>query len=52
MSLKRKPPTDNVRRVVSFGGNIPGVTTNKTDQTVQFESFTERGLLLLLERDP
>ncbi|GHO96261.1 hypothetical protein KSF_063090 [Reticulibacter mediterranei] len=51
MALKRKPPENNVRRVMSMGSNLPGVTTNKNGHTVQFESFAERILLLLLERD-
>jgi len=52
MSMKRKPPTDNVRRVISLGNNFRGVTTNKRDRLVQFESEQERKLILLLERDP
>lgn len=51
MGLKRKPPEGNVRRVVSTGKNLRGVITNKAGRTVQFESFAERVLLLLLERD-
>ena len=51
MGLKRKPPEGDVRRVMSMGLNLPGVTTNKNGYTVQFESFTERILLLLFERD-
>ncbi len=34
-----------------MGSNLPGVTTNKNGHTVQFESFAERILLLLFERD-
>lgn len=52
MVLKRKPPPDNVRRVISLGGNFRGVTTNKRGRLVQFESELERKLVLLLERDP
>lgn len=52
MSLKRRPPEGNVRRVVSTGLNIRGVITNKAGRIVQFESSAERVLLLLLERDP
>ena len=52
MAFKRKPPADDVRRVVSMGGNFRGVTTNKRGQLVQFESEQERKLVLLLERDP
>src|SRR5581483_2041011 len=51
MGLKRKPPEGDVRRVTSMGLNLPGVTTNKNGQTVQFESFAERILLLVFERD-
>jgi hypothetical protein len=51
MAWKRKPPPDNVRRVVSIGKNIRGVTTNKRGRLVQFESEQERKLILLLERD-
>ncbi len=51
MALKRKPPEGDVRRVASMGLNLPGVTTNKNGYTVQFESFAERILCLLFERD-
>src|SRR5258708_37382915 len=51
MGLKRKPPEGDVRRVTSMGLNLPGVTTNKNGHTVQFESFAERILLVLFERD-
>ena len=51
MSIKRKPPEGDVCRVTSMGLNLPGVTTNKSGHTVQFESFAERILLLLFERD-
>ena len=52
MSMKRKPPTGNVRRVISLGNNFRGVATNKQGHLVQFESEQERKLILLLERDP
>lgn len=52
MTLKRKPPPGNVRRVISLGNNFRGVTTNKRGRLVQFESEQERKLILLLERDP
>ena len=52
MSMKRKPPTGNVRRVICLGNNFCGVTTNKRGHLVQFESEQERKLILLLERDP
>jgi hypothetical protein len=51
MSLKRKPPAGNVRRVASIGSNLRGTLTNKAGRIVQFESFAERSLLLRLERD-
>ena len=51
MSMKRKPPTGNVRRVISLGNNFRGVSTNKRGHLVQFESEQERKLILLLERD-
>lgn len=51
MSINRKPPANNVRRVRSFGGNLCGVITNKCNRIVQFESYAERSLLLGLERD-
>lgn len=52
MSFKRKPPPGNVHRVTSLGNNFRGVTTNKQNHLVQFESELERKLILLLERDP
>ncbi len=52
MSLKRRPPPGNVRRVAAIDGNLRGVITNKTGRLVQFESFAERSLLLRLDRDP
>ncbi len=52
MSMKRKPPAGNVRRVICLGKNFRGVTTNKQGHLVQFESEQERKLILLLERDP
>lgn len=51
MTLKRKPPSGNARRVRSQGSNFCGVTTNKRGRLVQFESEQERKLILLLERD-
>ncbi len=51
MSLKRKPPAGNVRRVAAIGSNLRGTLTNKAGRIVQFESFAERSLLLRLERD-
>jgi hypothetical protein len=52
MSMKRKPPTGNVRRAIGLGNNFRGVTTNKRGHLVQFESEQERKLILLLERNP
>ena len=52
MSLKRKPPAGNVRRVRSNGHNLCGVITNKAGRLVQFESWLERALILRLDRDP
>jgi hypothetical protein len=52
MGLKRRPPPGNVRRTLSLGGSLRGVTTNKRGRVVQFESEQERKLVLLLERDP
>jgi hypothetical protein len=51
MSLKRRPPLGNIRRVVAIEGNLRGVMTNKAGRVVQFESFLERSLLLRLDRD-
>jgi hypothetical protein len=51
MSLKRKPPEANVRRVRSNGQNLRYTITNKAGQIVQCESHQERKLALLLERD-
>lgn len=51
MSLKRRPPAGNSRRVAAIGTNMRGVMTNKAGRAVQFESFLERSLLLRLDRD-
>jgi hypothetical protein len=51
MSLKRKPPAGDVRRVSAIGSNARGTITNKAGRIVQFESFAERSLLLRLDRD-
>ncbi len=51
MPIKRRPPADNVRTVQSHGGNLRGVTVNKTGRSVQFEYFREMKLILLLDRD-
>jgi hypothetical protein len=34
MSLKRRPPDGNVRRVASIGGNLRYTVTGKANQTV------------------
>jgi len=49
--MKRKPPHGNVRRVRYINGNLRFALTNKAGHTVQCESFQERKLALLLERD-
>ena len=51
MALKRKPPFGNVRRVRSTGTNIRGIMLGIDSTTQQFESFEERKLVLLLQRD-
>src|SRR5262245_47846797 len=52
MGLKRKPPLGNVRRIASIEGNLRYTITNKANETVQCESFQERKLTLLFDRDP
>src|SRR5229473_4235483 len=52
MGWKRKPPPGNVRRISSIGGNLRYVIANKANETVQCESFQERKLTLLFDRDP
>jgi hypothetical protein len=49
--MKRKPPAGNTRQVRYIDGNSRFVIINKTGKTVQCESFQERKLALLLERD-
>jgi len=49
--MKRKPPVGNTRQVRHIDGNSCFVITNKTGKTVQCESFQERKLALLFERD-
>lgn len=51
MALKRKPPPGNVRRVAPISNNLRYSIANKTDETVQCESFQERKLTLLFDRD-
>lgn len=51
MALKRKPPTGNVRRVAPISTNLRYTITSKADETVQCESFQERKLTLLFDRD-
>lgn len=51
MALKRKPPAGNVRRVAPIGKNLRYAITSKADETVQCESFQERKLTLLFDRD-
>ncbi len=52
MGWKRKPPPGNVRRISSIGGNLRYAIANKANETVQCESFQERKLTLLFDRDP
>jgi hypothetical protein len=52
MALKRKPPAGNVRRVASIGMNMRYAITSKANETIQCESFQERKLTLLFDRDP
>ena len=52
MSLRRKPPANNVRRVAAIGKNSRYAITNKYGETVQCESHTERKLALRIDRDP
>src|SRR5256885_13842603 len=53
MSLKRKPPDENVRRVAPIGTNSRSTIRNKNGRTIQCESFTgERKLTLVFDRDP
>src|SRR3989441_9202791 len=52
MALKRKPPAGNVRRVAPIGNNLRYAITSKANETVQCESFQERKLTLLFDRDP
>ena len=52
MTFKRKPPSGNVRRIAPIEGNLRYTITGKADQTVQCESFQERKLTLLFDRDP
>src|SRR2546421_4330768 len=52
MALKGKPPAGNIRRVAPIGNNLRYAITSKADETVQCESFQERKLTLLFDRDP
>src|SRR5258708_5802349 len=52
MGLKRKPPAGNVRRVAPIDNNLRYAITSKANETVQCESFQERKLTLLFDRDP
>jgi hypothetical protein len=51
MTLKRKPPSGNIRRAAPIGNNLRYTITSKADETVQCESFQERKLTLLFDRD-
>jgi hypothetical protein len=52
MALKRKPPAGNIRRVAPISNNLRYAITSKADETIQCESFQERKLTLLFDRDP
>lgn len=52
MTLKRKPPAGNIRRVTPIGTNLRYAITSKEGKAVQCESFQERKLALLFDRDP
>ena len=52
MAFKRKPPPGNVRRVAPIDNNLRYAVAGKADETVQCESFQERKLTLLFDRDP
>src|SRR5438128_7660229 len=52
MALKRKPPPGNVRRVAPIDNNLRYAVTSKGDETIQCESFQERKLTLVFDRDP
>jgi hypothetical protein len=52
MTLKRKPPAGNIRRVAPIDNNLRYAITSKDDETVQCESFQERKLTLVFDRDP
>lgn len=52
MALRRKPPAGNVRRVAPIGKNLRYAITSKANEIVQCESFQERKITLLFERDP
>jgi hypothetical protein len=52
MALKRKSPAGNVRRVAPIANNLRYAITSKANETVQCESFQERKLTLLFDRDP
>jgi len=51
MALKRKPPAGNIRRVAPIDNNLRYAIASKADETVQCESFQERLLTLLFDRD-
>ena len=51
MALKRKPPAGNIRRVAPISNNLRYAIASKADETVQCESFQERKLTLLFDRD-
>lgn len=52
MSLHRKPPANNVRRVAAIDNNSRYAITNKNGETVQCEAHTEYTLALCFDRNP
>lgn len=52
MSFRRKPPEGNVRRVAAIGNNSRHTVAGKGGETVQVESWGERGFLFGLQRNP
>src|SRR5262249_29485159 len=48
--MKRNPPKGNIRRVQHIDKNLRGVTTSMSDDTIQFESFQELILIIILSQ--
>ena len=51
MSLKRRPPANNVRRVHTHGKGVWGTMVNQMSETIQFESGLEKNGALSLIRN-